>query len=110
MIKIDKLIDSITSFLKERFDIMKVDLVDKISLTISRLITFFVLFLILLFVIGFASITLGNYLNEILESGYLGYSIITLFYIIIFIGLYAFAKSGKFKNLIESEFNKGIKR
>jgi uncharacterized BrkB/YihY/UPF0761 family membrane protein len=110
MIKIDKLIDSITSFLKERFDIMKVDLVDKISLAISRLITFFVLFLILLFVIGFASITLGNYLNEILESGYLGYSIITLFYIIIFIGLYAFAKSGKFKNLIESEFNKGIKR
>ena len=110
MIKIDKLIDSITSFLKERFDIMKVDLVDKISLAISRLITFFVLFLILLFVIGFASITLGNYLNEILESGYLGYSIITLFYIIIFIGLYAFTKSGKFKNLIESEFNKGIKR
>ena len=110
MIKIDKLIDSITSFLKERFDIMKVDLVDKISLAISRLITFFVLFLILLFVIGFASITLGNYLNEILESGYLGYSIITLFYIIIFIGLYAFAKSGKFKNLIESEFNKGIKK
>lgn len=110
MIKIDKLIDSITSFLKERFDIMKVDLVDKISLAISKLITFFVLFLILLFVIGFASITLGNYLNEILESGYLGYSIITLFYIIIFIGLYAFAKSGKFKNLIESEFNKGIKR
>lgn len=110
MIKIDKLIDSITSFLKERFDIMKVDLVDKISLTISRLITFFVLFLILLFVIGFASITLGNYLNEILESGYLGYSIITLFYIIIFIGLYAFAKSGKFKNLIESEFNKGVKK
>ena len=51
-----------------------------------------------------------NYLNEILESSYLGYSIITLFYIIIFIGLYAFSKSGKFKNLIESEFNKGIKR
>ena len=110
MIKIDKLIDSITSFLKERFDIMKVDLVDKISSAVSRIISFFVLFLILLFVIGFASITLGNYLNEILENSYLGYSIITLFYIIIFIGLYAFSKSGKFKNLIESEFNKGIKR
>ena len=110
MIKIDKLIDSITSFLKERFDIMKVDLVDKISSAVSRLISFFVLFLILLFVIGFASITLGNYLNEILESSYLGYSIITLFYIIIFIGLYAFSKLGKFKSLIESEFKKGIKR
>ena len=110
MIKIDKLIDSITSFLKERFDIMKVDLVDKISAAVSRLISFFILFLILLFVIGFASITLGNYLNEILESNYLGYSIITLFYIIIFIVLYTFAKSGKFKNLIESEFNKGIKK
>ena len=47
MIKIDKLIDSITSFLKERFDIMKVDLVDKISSAVSRLISFFILFLIL---------------------------------------------------------------
>ncbi len=39
MIKIDKLIDSITSFLKERFDIMKVDLVDKISSAVSRIIS-----------------------------------------------------------------------
>ena len=56
MIKIDKLIDSITSFLKERFDIMKVDLVDKISSAVSRIISFFVLFLILLFVIVFSKI------------------------------------------------------
>jgi len=110
MIKIDKLVDSLTSFLKERFDLMKVDIVEKISSAVSRIISFFILFLVLLFVIGFASISLGTYLNESLNSSYLGYSIITLFYIIIFFGLYTFSKSGKFKDLIESEFNKGLKK
>tara|TARA_B110000263_G_C15221240_1_gene470063 strand:+ start:507 stop:893 length:387 start_codon:yes stop_codon:yes gene_type:complete len=110
MIKIDKLVDSLTSFLKERFDLMKVDIVEKISSAVSTVISFFILFLVLLFVIGFASISLGNYLNESLDSSYLGYSIITLIYIILFFTLFIFSKSGKFKNLIESEFNKGLKK
>lgn len=110
MIKIDKIVDSLTSFLKERFDLMKVDIVEKISGAISRIISFFILFLVLLFVIGFASISLGTYLNESLDSNFLGYFIITIFYIIIFFGLFIFSKSGKLKNLIEAEFNKGLKK
>ena len=109
MIKMDKLIDSISNFLRERFDIMKGDIVDKISSIIAKLISFFILFLILLFVIGFASITIGSYLNTILESSYLGYGIISLFYLVVFSALYLFYKSGKLKKIIESEFNKGLK-
>ena len=37
MIKIDKLIDSISSFLRERFDSMKGDLIEKISSIISKI-------------------------------------------------------------------------
>ena len=109
MIKMDKLIDSISNFLRERFDIMKGDIVDKISSIIAKLISFFILFLILLFVIGFASITIGSYLNTILEYSYSGYGIISLFYLVVFSALYLFYKSGKLKKIIESEFNKGLK-
>ena len=109
MIKMDKLIDSISKFLRERFDIMKGDIVDKISSIIAKLISFFILFLILLFVIGFASITIGSYLNTILENSYLGYGIISLFYLVVFSALYLYYKSGKLKKIIESEFNKGLK-
>ena len=49
----DKLIESISKFLKEKFDVMKGDIIERISSIISRLITFFILFLILMFLIGF---------------------------------------------------------
>ncbi len=109
MIKIDKLIDSISSFLRERFDSMKGDLVEKISSIISKLISFFILFLILMFVIGFTSIALGNYINSILNSTYLGHGIISLFYLIVFIALYRLSKSGALKKIIEKEMRKGLK-
>ena len=109
MIKIDKVVDAISSFLKERFDNMKGDIIDKISSIISKLISFFILFLILMFVIGFASITLGNYINSILNSSYIGYAIISLFYLFIFLTLFRLSKSGKLKKIIEKEMRKGLK-
>lgn len=109
MIKIDKLIDSISSFLRERFDSMKGDLIEKISSIISKLISFFILFLILMFVVGFASISLGNYINTVLDSSFLGYGIISLFYLIIFLLLFQLSKSGKLKKMIEKEMRKGLK-
>ena len=48
MIKIDKVIESISSFLKDRFEHMKGDIIEKISSIISKLISFFILFLIFL--------------------------------------------------------------
>ena len=87
MIKIDKIIEAISSFLKERFEYMKGDIIEKISAIISKLISFFILFLIFLYAIGFASIALGNYLSSILDSSYSGYGIISIFYLIVFIVL-----------------------
>ena len=90
MIKIDKLIDSITSYLKIRFDILKIDLIEKISSSISSVISGFILFFILLFVLAFASLTAGSILNFYFESEFLGYAIITGIYIVIFLGILVF--------------------
>ena len=60
----DKLIESISKFLKEKFDVMKGDIIERISSIISRLITFFILFLILMFLIGFLSIAAANLIND----------------------------------------------
>ena len=109
MIKIDKVVDAISSFLKERFDSMKGDLIEKISSIISKIISFFILFLILMFVIGFAIISLGNYINTVLDSSFLGYGIISLFYLIIFFLLFELSKSGTLKKMLEKEMRKGLK-
>ena len=76
---------------------------------ISKLISFFILFLILMFVVGFASISLGNYINTVLDSSFLGYGIISLFYLIIFLFLFQLSKSGTLKKMIEKEMRKGLK-
>ena len=61
-----------------------------------------------MFVIGFASISLGNYINTVLDSSYLGYGIISLFYLIIFLLLFQLSKSGRLKKIIEKEMRKGL--
>ena len=80
-----------------------------INLAKYKLISFFILFLILMFVVGFASISLGNYINTVLDSSYLGYGIISLFYLIIFLLLFQLSKSGRLKKIIEKEMRKGLK-
>ena len=62
-----------------------------------------------MFVVGFASISLGNYINTVLDSSYLGYGIISLFYLIIFLLLFQLSKSGRLKKIIEKEMRKGLK-
>ena len=106
MIKIDKLIDSITSYLKIRFDILKIDLIEKISSSISSVISGFILFFILLFVLAFASLTAGSILNFYFDSKFLGYAIITGIYVIVFFIMYYTAKSGRLKKMIEKELLK----
>ena len=109
MIKMDKLIEAISKFIKEKFDVMKGDIVEKISSVISRLITFFILFLILMFLIGFLSIAAANLINDFTHNSYIGYLAVGIFYLIIFIGLYKYSKTGKLKDKIESEFLIGLK-
>ena len=109
MIKMDKLIEAISKFIKEKFDVMKGDIVEKISSVISRLITFFILFLILMFLIGFLSIAAANLINDFTHNSYIGYLAVGIFYLIVFIGLYRYSKTGRLKDKIESEFLKGLK-
>ncbi len=105
----DKLIESISKFLKEKFDVMKGDIIERISSIISRLITFFILFLILMFLIGFLSIAAANLINDFAQNSYIGYLVVGGFYLLIFVGLYRYSKTGKLKERIESEFLKGLK-
>ena len=68
----DKLIEAISKFIKEKFDVMKGDIVEKISSVISRLITLYFSF-ILMFLIGFLSIAVANLINDFTHNSYIGY-------------------------------------
>ena len=104
MIKIDKLIDSITSYLKIRFDILKIDLIEK---------NFFIYFkcYIWFYPIFYSSICSsickpysGKHFKFYFDSKFLGYAIITEF--VVFFIMYYTAKSGRLKKMIEKELLK----
>ena len=60
-------------------------------------------------IIGFLSIAAANLINDFTQNSYIGYLAVGGFYLLIFVGLYRYSKTGKLKERIESEFLKGLK-
>ncbi|MEQ8714284.1 MAG: phage holin family protein [Cyclobacteriaceae bacterium] len=99
---VDRLIETVTDYAKVRIDLLKVDLIERISGLAALIITFLVIFMLGLFLMAFASLTLGSFLNEVLESSYLGYLIVTVFYVIILTVVVIILKSGKLQAFLET--------
>ena len=99
---IERLIDSVLDYLKVKADILKLDIIERISGLVAFLISFLIIFIGSLFFIAFASLTIGSLLNEILESSYLGYAIVTTVYFIMLMIVVYFLRSGRLQKTIES--------
>lgn len=99
---IDRLIDAVLDYLKVKADILKLDIIERISALVAVIISFLIIFIGFLFFIAFASLTIGSLLNQILESSYLGYAIVTTVYFILLMIVVYYLRSGKMQNTIES--------
>lgn len=73
------------TYLKIEIERVKGNVKHKISDIITKLVIFAALGLVSLLVLIFGSVTLGLYLNAVLESSFLGFLIVTAFYILILI-------------------------
>jgi hypothetical protein len=67
----------------------------------AYVISFILILLIGFFFLVFASITAGALINEALDSSYLGYLMISGFYLIVLIVVLLLLKTRKIQNLIE---------
>jgi hypothetical protein len=99
---VDRLIETVTDYIKVRIDLLKVDLIERISGLAALIITFLVIFMLGLFLMAFASLTLASFLNEVLQSNYLGYLIITTFYVILLSIVVFVLRSGKLQSFLET--------
>lgn len=73
------------TYLKIEIERVKGNVKHKVSDIVTKLVIFAALGLVSLLVLIFGSITLGLYLNAVLESSFLGFLIVTAFYILILI-------------------------
>jgi hypothetical protein len=84
---IDKLISSVKKYLKIEVDLFKLQAKEQVVEILSVFILIFLLLSFGLFIVFFLSITIAFYLNDLLDSRYLGLLIVAGFYTIICIVL-----------------------
>lgn len=99
---VDRLVETVSNYVKVRIDLLKVDLIERISGLAALIITFLIIFMLGLFLMAFASLTLGSFLNEVMDSNYLGFLIITFFYIILLVIVIFILRSGKLQGFLET--------
>ena len=72
----NRLIDLLSNYLKTQFELVKLDIQERIEELLTRIFTFFLTAFAVLITLFFALMALANFLNAYLESTYLGYLIV----------------------------------
>jgi hypothetical protein len=85
--KLDGLLESLKGYIEARLQILKLDLEEKASGIIASLLFVVLLAFSFIMMLIFLSLALGNYLNSIFNSSYLGFAFLGLFYFVLVVVL-----------------------
>jgi len=98
------LIEKITEFLKVRGEKLKLDIITQVSKILSQFIVLASIGVVIVFLLIFLSIGLGAYFNQVLDSSFGGYYIVSAIYFAILIGLIILMRSNRVQDWLESMF------
>lgn len=101
-LRLDAIIEHLTGLIEARVELAKIEIKEEVSRIGARIIAgMFFAFLLVLIIILF-SIAAGAWLNVLLDSGFVGYFIITGFYLLVLILLIVFKAHIWLQQKIES--------
>jgi len=101
LLNINKLKEALNDYIKLRVALFKLELKEHISDVLAKLIAYLIILLFASIVIFFVSLGIAFFINQQLESTYLGFMIVAGFYSLILIGVLLLLRSGKLKAIIE---------
>lgn len=107
-LNVDRVIDSALDYLKVKTDILKLDILERLSGLAALLISYTVVFIVFMFFMAFLSLTIGNVLNDAFDSSFWGYAIISFLYFIFLLVTIYILRSGVLKKIIESTVAKSL--
>lgn len=84
-LKLDGLFDNIKGYVDKRIQLFKLEMMEKTSNIVASLSILFLLAFMFLMMLLFFSLALGSYLNHLLESSYMGYVVMTVFFFLVVI-------------------------
>ena len=89
-LKIDAIIENLTGLIEARLELAKIEIKEEVAKTGARIITGIVLAFLALMIVIFLSVSLATWFNYLLDSVYLGYVIVTAFYLLVLVLLIVF--------------------
>ena len=96
------IVEKITQYIHVKTELIKLKLISFIARVVSNLIALFTISLIGIFFILFLSFGIGAYLNELIESSYAGYFIVSAFYLVLIILMFILLKAGSIQRWLEA--------
>lgn len=90
--KFNKLKDDIMEYTSMKIRLFKFEVVERIAIERSSLLSGVLLWLVVFFLLLFGFITIALYLNEVLDSSYAGFGLVTIFWALIMIVVLIFRR------------------
>jgi len=92
LLQVDKLIENISGYIETRLELFKLDIQEGLAKILANLAFFSILLLLILIVLIFISMSVGFYLNKVLDSSFWGFGIVASFYLLLLILFILFSK------------------
>lgn len=108
ILNIDLLVEKLTKFIELKLEIYELKVKQQLVIVISSLATLGFIIACGIFVIFFASVALGFYLNGVLESKFIGFIIVSVIYLLICIILILFRDKIITNRLLQAIFSDTI--
>lgn len=105
ILNIDKVVDYLSKFVELKLEIYELKVKEQLVGIVSSFATLALVASLGLFMIFFCSLALGFYLNNLLESNYLGLLIVGLSYLVLCIILFVFKDKIITNNLFQAFFS-----
>lgn len=105
---VDSLLDHLTAFIEAKIEIYKIEFREEASGALSKLMVGLVLFCLGWFFIMFLSIAAGYYLGTLLENLFLGFLIISGFYLLLFVVIYLLRDTIGLREFFEKKLNRWL--
>ena len=99
--KFDGLIKNLIGYIETKSELYKIEIKQELTRLLAKLIAAVVLGILLIMFLLFLSLTLGNYINQLLDSSFTGYLIISGLFLVILVILILLRNSKVYRYFID---------
>lgn len=104
-LNVDPIINDLIAIVEAKVELVKIELKEEAAKVATKIISILVLAILVFLIVIFFSFTAATLLNEIIDSRFWGYAIITGFYLLLLIGFKIFKVGEKLERKIEASLS-----